>query len=120
LVMDDEMMILDISVDLMEHLGHTAVSAQDGKEAVARYKQAMAEGLPFDVVIMDLTIPGGMGGKVAIREILKLDPGAKVVASSGYSSDPVMANFQEYGFVGMIAKPYTIQQLKKLLNKLLT
>ena len=119
LVMDDEVMILDISVDLMEHLGHAAVAVQNGEEAVARYKQAMADGLPFDVVIMDLTIPGGMGGKEAVREILKLDPAAKVVASSGYSSDPVMATFQEYGFVGVIAKPYTIQQIKILLNKLL-
>ncbi|WP_051822804.1 cache domain-containing protein [Desulfonatronum thiodismutans] len=119
LVMDDDVMILDISMDLMEHLGHTAVSVQDGEEAVARYKQAMLEGLPFDAVIMDLTIPGGMGGKEAVREILKLDPAAKIVASSGYSSDPVMANFQEYGFVDSIAKPYTIQEIRKLLNKLL-
>ncbi|WP_051434350.1 cache domain-containing protein [Desulfonatronum lacustre] len=119
LMMDDDVMVLDISVDLMEHLGHAAVPVQNGEEAVARYKQAMADGLPFDVVIMDLTIPGGMGGKEAVREILKLDPAAKVVASSGYSSDPVMANFQEFGFVGSIAKPYTIQQIRRLLNKLL-
>ncbi|SMP77107.1 PAS domain S-box-containing protein [Desulfonatronum zhilinae] len=119
LVMDDEVMILDVSLDLMEHLGHAAIPVQNGEQAVARYRQAMAEGTPFDVVIMDLTIPGGMGGKEAVREILKLDPAAKVVASSGYSSDPVMANFQEYGFVGSIAKPYTIQQIRRLLNKLL-
>ncbi|WP_052813011.1 cache domain-containing protein [Desulfonatronum thioautotrophicum] len=119
LVMDDEVMILDVSLDLMEHLGHAAVPVQNGEQAVARYRQAMAEGTPFDVVIMDLTIPGGMGGKEAVREVLKLDPAAKVVASSGYSSDPVMANYQEYGFVGAIPKPYTIQQIRKLLNKLL-
>ena len=76
----------------------------------------METGLPFDFVILDLTIPGGMGGKEAIKKILQIDPKAKVIVSSGYSNDPVMANYKEYGFSGVIAKPFQLKNLQKAIN----
>ena len=74
---------------------------------------------PFDVVIMDLTIPGGMGGKEGIRELKRIDPDARVIVSSGYSEDPVMSEFRQYGFVGVVQKPYKIEDLAELLAKVI-
>ncbi len=76
----------------------------------------METGLPFDFVILDLTIPGGMGGKKAIKKILQIDPKAKVIVSSGYSNDPVMANYKEYGFSGVIAKQFQLKNLQKTIK----
>ena len=77
------------------------------------------EGHPFDLVIMDLTIPGGMGGKEAIVKLLELDPQARAVVSSGYSNDPIMSDYSAYGFKGVLAKPYKIEQVIELLEKIL-
>jgi DNA-binding NarL/FixJ family response regulator len=78
----------------------------------------MESGKPFNVVIMDLTIPGGIGGKEAIRDLLEIDPDAKAIVSSGYSTDPVVTNYQEYGFKGVIAKPFKIEDLKEAVQAL--
>jgi DNA-binding NarL/FixJ family response regulator len=83
------------------------------------YRQAREAGEPFDVVIMDLTIPGGMGGKEAIKSLLALDPNARAIVSSGYADDPVMARHAEYGFIGRLAKPYTKNALCELLGQVL-
>jgi DNA-binding NarL/FixJ family response regulator len=84
------------------------------------YRQKKEEGTPFHAVIMDLTIPGGMGGKEAITSLLKLDPEVKAVVSSGYSTDPVMSDYRKYGFSAVLVKPYRTQDLCKVLEKLLT
>ncbi len=117
LIMDDEEFILQVTTDILQNLGYEAEAAHDGDEALAFYKKSMDEGRRFDVVIMDLTIPGGMGGKEAIGKLLRLDPTARAVVSSGYSTDPVMANFSDYGFVGVVPKPYKIDELSIVVKK---
>ncbi|MFA6810515.1 MAG: response regulator, partial [Desulfoplanes sp.] len=83
------------------------------------YKQARDAGVPFDAVIMDLTIPGGLGGKEAVQELLQMAPEARAIVSSGYAEDPILSHFEEYGFKGMITKPYTMQELQTVLHKVL-
>ncbi len=116
LVMDDDEMILGLSTEIMERFGYTVDTAVDGKEAIEKYILARKSGKAFDVVIMDLTIPGGMGGKDAIKELLTLDPEVKVIVSSGYSTDPIMANYSEYGFKGRLVKPFKMDELQKELS----
>ena len=114
LVMDDEQGVRKIAGRMLKHLGYEEIEfAGDGAEAIKLYKASMKSGNPFGMAILDLTIPGGRGGEWAIRELLKIDPGVKAIISSGYIDDPVVANYSEYGFSGMIAKPYTIDELRK-------
>ena len=116
LVMDDEPDILSFSHAALSRLGYEAELARDGAEALRCYSEAREAGRPFAAVIMDLTIPGGMGGKEAIRHLLEVDPQARAIVSSGYSNDPVMAEYSKYGFRGMVAKPYEIRQLARVLS----
>jgi len=118
LVMDDNEMILNLAKEMIEAFGYTVDTAVDGKEAIEKYISAQQCGKAFDVAIMDLTIPGGMGGKEAVQELLAVDPDAKVIVSSGYSSDPIMANYTEYGFKGILAKPYQLKSLENELSRL--
>ncbi len=118
LVMDDEEAIREILGEMLVQLGYGAVFARDGAEAIARFAEAQEAGQPFAAVILDLTVPGGMGGKEAVAELLRLDPRVKAIVSSGYSDDPIMAEFREYGFRDVIAKPYGIAELRKTLQKL--
>jgi two-component system cell cycle sensor histidine kinase/response regulator CckA len=112
LVMDDEKMVREVAEHMIENLGYEDIEfASDGEEAIKLYSEAMKAGKPFDVVILDLTIPGGMGGKEAIKKLLEIDPGVKAIVSSGYSNDPIMSDFARYGFSGVVTKPYTIEQL---------
>lgn len=117
LLMDDEEPICLATGAILEELGHRVVITHDGQEAIAAFCRARDAGTAFDLVIMDLTVPGGMGGKEAVTEILKIDPTACVLVSSGYADDPVMANFHEYGFCGGIAKPYTLNKLATALGQ---
>ncbi|MDM8541212.1 PAS domain S-box protein [Desulfococcaceae bacterium HSG9] len=119
LVMDDEEIICDVVTEILESSGYSVETASDGKQAIKMYQQSMDAGQPFDGVIMDLTIPGGIGGKDAIKDILEIDPAAVVIVSSGYCDDPVMANYAEYGFKGVAAKPYTMDKLTEVLNRTL-
>lgn len=119
LVMDDDEMICDVVSEILERTGFSVKTAFDGKKATQMYKQSMEANKPFDVVIMDLTIPGGIGGKEAIKDILDIDPEAKVIVSSGYADNPVMSNYAAYGFKGIISKPYTMNNLQKVLSKVL-
>jgi PAS domain S-box-containing protein len=119
LLMDDEEMILDFASELLKELGYTVALAKDGEEAITLYKKAQKTDAPFAVILMDITIPGGMGGKEAIREILKLDENAKVIVSSGYAKDPIMSNYKEYGFVGVVPKPYKVEELSQELHRVL-
>ncbi len=117
LIMDDDEQLREVAGDMIEQLGYETEFAKDGNEAIDLYKNAMDLSRTFDVVIMDLTIPGGMGGKNAIKELLKIDPDAKAIVSSGYSNDPIMSEFEKYGFVGVVAKPYKIEEMGKALHK---
>ena len=116
LVMDDEEIIRDLTGELLSHLGYEVESARDGAEAIGLYKQAKAASRPFAVVIMDLTIPGGMGGKETMQKLLEIDPGVKAIVSSGYSNDPIMTDYRQYGFSAVVAKPYKVQELSKTLQ----
>lgn len=114
--MDDEDMVGEIACQMMIHLGYEATHVKDGKAAVQEYSRRLSAGAPYDVVIMDLTIPGGMGGKEAVKEILAADPKARVLVSSGYSTDPIMTNYGDYGFVGVINKPFDLASIKETLD----
>jgi two-component system, cell cycle sensor histidine kinase and response regulator CckA len=119
LIMDDEEIVGDIAKQMLAYLGYDVILVKDGTEAVSLYKSQLSHGEPFKAIIMDLTIPGGRGGKETIGEILAVDPGAKVVVSSGYTNDPIMVNYTEYGFSAAIAKPFDLQSLKQMLEELL-
>ena len=116
LFMDDEEPIRLMVSALLQRLGFQVVVAVDGQEAISLYVEAMADHARFDLVIMDLTVPGGMGGKEAMLELRKRDPGVRGLVSSGYSSDPIMANFRAHGFNGMVAKPYRLTDLAKAIR----
>jgi len=119
LVMDDEEQICYFLKNILEEYGFSVLTAIDGKQAIDMYKQLLDDGEPFDAVILDLTIPGGIGGKEVIKDILKINPKAKCIISSGYADDPVMAAYAEYGFKAKITKPYPSSKLLEVLNKVL-
>jgi len=120
LVMDDEEMIREISGELLRNIGYHVEFAKNGKEAINLYRGAYDSNKPFDAVILDLTVPGGMGGKETIGELLKIDPKTKAIVSSGYSNDPIMSEFKKYGFLGVIIKPYQLTELSQTLHNVLT
>ncbi len=117
LVMDDEAMVLEVSGAMIESIGYETVFVKNGAEAVAKYKEAIDRGKPFDMVILDLTVQGGMGGREAIKKMLEIDPQVKAIVSSGYSVDSAMAKFEEYGFIDVLAKPYKLETLSKILHR---
>jgi len=119
LVLEDDEMIREVAGEMLSLLGFEVLFALEGQEALEIYRQNFEDGSPFNLVIMDLTIPGGMGGKEAVKELLDLDPKAKVIVSSGYSNDPVVANYRDYGFVGAVKKPFRINELIVTLNRIL-
>jgi CheY-like chemotaxis protein len=120
LVMDDEEMVREVLGKMLTQLGYEAEMAKDGAEAIQTFAKAKESGRPFDMAILDLTVPGGMGGKESAAELLKINPQIKAIVSSGYSDDPIMADFKKYGFVNVIAKPYRILKLSEILNEVLT
>ncbi|PKM76722.1 MAG: hypothetical protein CVU90_11095 [Firmicutes bacterium HGW-Firmicutes-15] len=115
LIMDDEAIVRETLGRMLKHLGYNTVFASDGQEAIDLYIISQELGEPYDAVIMDLTIAGGMGGKEAVKRLLSIDSQAKVLVSSGYSNDPVMADFKKYGFCGSIPKPYEIAGVNQVL-----
>ena len=119
MVMDDEEMIRLLTENMLENCGYSVTHACDGEEALKLYKEAMEKSEPFDIVIMDLTIPGGVGGKETIGKLLELDPGVSAIVSSGYSNDPVMANFKDYGFKNCLTKPYVQASLTEVVSKVM-
>ncbi|MFZ5775966.1 MAG: PAS domain-containing hybrid sensor histidine kinase/response regulator [Thermodesulfobacteriota bacterium] len=119
LVMDDDEMIREAAAEMLAYFGFEVEAVSDGGEAVARYREAMEQRRPFAAVVMDLTVPGGMGGKEAMEKLLVIDPGVRAVVSSGYANDPIMANFREYGFWGVVPKPYRAEEMSRVLATVL-
>jgi len=120
LVMDDEEAVREVAQGMLEVLGYSVALAKDGSEAIEFYKAAMASGTPFDSVLMDLTIPGGIGGIEAVKRILEIDSKAKAIVCSGYSNDTVMANYNNFGFCAVVPKPYTLKQLSSTISDVLS
>ncbi len=118
LIMDDQEIILRMATSMLEYLGYDATVAMDGSQAIELFRDAYQSENPFNLVILDLTVPGGMGGTETIQTLLNIDPKLKAVVSSGYSNDPVMADYEAYGFCGLLPKPYTNDHMTTLLNKI--
>lgn len=118
LVMDDDPTVGRMLTRMLTRLGHRPVAAADGREAVEKYLDARTAGRPFELVILDLTVPGGWGGVQTLEELRKLDPSVMAVVSSGYSDAPVMASPHEFGFQGVLPKPYGLADLHELLDQM--
>jgi nitrogen-specific signal transduction histidine kinase/CheY-like chemotaxis protein len=119
LVMDDEAMIRKLAGNVLGKMGFETAFACNGEEALAAYEAAMTAGEPFDLVILDLTVKGGMGGKETIRQLRHMDPDVKAIVSSGYSNDPGVVHYTEHGFCGVVAKPYRIDEIRQKLEEIL-
>jgi PAS domain S-box-containing protein len=119
LFMDDEEIIRDMAVGLLRRFGLDVDCAIDGAEAVEKYRASFSAGTRYDLVIMDLTVPGGMGGLAALGKLREIDPAVRAVVSSGYSSDPVLANFRMHGFAAVVAKPYEAHEISRVLREVL-
>ena len=120
LLMDDEEIIRETASEALKEIGYQTDLALNGEEAVKLYQKASENDKPYDLVIMDLTIPGGMGGKETIKILTEYDPDVKAVVSSGYSNDPIMANFKAYGFCGVITKPYSVDEMAQTIHKIIS
>jgi signal transduction histidine kinase/CheY-like chemotaxis protein len=119
LVMDDEEMVRKLVTRLLEQMGHEVALVEDGQSAVLAYESAKDQGRPFDLVILDLTVRDGVGGKETIRELLKIDPAVKAIVISGYANDPVVMEPKRYGFKGVLAKPFEKRKLRDILSQVL-
>jgi len=118
--MDDEQMILDIVSRMLGHLGYEVVTCRDGSQAIAAFSKAKSKSEPFDVVMMDLVIPNGVGGQDAVHTIKKIDPHARVVASSGHLDHPVMTDCQKFGFNAVLEKPYKLEKLQQVIEAVIS
>jgi len=119
LIMDDEVQIRNLLGEMVQTCGYRFQAVPDGQEALHVFRQAQSSGEPFSAVILDLTIPGGLGGKEVVKELLSLDPHVRAIVVSGYSNDPVLANYKEYGFKGRVAKPFNLVDLSVALDGIL-
>jgi signal transduction histidine kinase/CheY-like chemotaxis protein len=119
LVLDDEDSIRRLATAMLARLGLETVAVVDGAEAIRAYAAALEQGRPFSLVILDLTIPGGIGGEETLRELLKIDPAVCAIVSSGYSNNPVLSDHRSYGFKGMVSKPYELADLALVVEQLL-
>ncbi|MBW1781487.1 MAG: response regulator [Deltaproteobacteria bacterium] len=119
LVMDDEDFIHEVAEEMLKQMGYTATPVKSGEEAIESYKAAFESGRAFDAVILDLTVPGGMVGKETVKALMEIDPDVKAIVSSGYSNDPVMSNYSEYGFRNALRKPYRMGEMSEVLTAVL-
>ncbi len=111
LVMDDDDLVRTMTVQKLMRLGYAADSAEDGEEAVSKFKTAKKENRPYDVVVLDLIVRGGMGGKETVALLKRIDPDVRAVLTSGHAMDPVLTNYWEYGFAAVVRKPFVIKEL---------
>jgi len=109
-----------VAAEMLTELGYDPGFAGDGNEAIEKYKRAKQAGSPYDAVILDLTVPKGMGGKEALVKLMELDPDINAIVSSGYASEPTIAGLREQGFIDFIEKPYEIGDLSKVLHRTLS
>jgi len=116
LIMDDDEAVRSAASELLETIGYEVDTAADGAEAITLYRDAMETGAPYRAVVLDLTVPAGVGGRETMARLLEIDPGVKAIVSSGYSTDPVMANYREHGFSGVAVKPYRLAELARTLQ----
>lgn len=116
LLMDDEPSLLQVATALLCHLGYEVEGVSEGAEALARYEAASREGRPFAAVILDLTVPAGMGGAECVRRLRAVDPGVRALVSTGYYNDPIVADFARFGFCGAITKPYQLHELSEAIR----
>lgn len=119
LVMDDEETVRQVMGQILNYLGYEVATAEDGEAAVALHREAIDNAQPFDLVILDLTVRGGMGGKLAIQKMSEFEPGVRAIIATGYSNDPTVQSFRDYGFVGAITKPFTLMTLKTVIHDVL-
>ena len=119
LVMDDEDLLTTFTARMLRRIGYEVEVASDGAEAIDLYRRAKDSKKPFDAVILDLTIRGGIGGEEALKKLYEIDSEVKAIASSGYSNDPVIAGFIEYGFHGAIVKPYKIDEMNEVVSRVI-
>ena len=119
LIMDDEKLVRETVGEMLTRMGYDVQYARDGQEAIDLYERVRQAGQPFDAVIMDLTVPGGMGGMEANARLREVDPEAKTIVSSGYATDPIMSDYASYGFQGRLAKPYRMADLKHTLYQVI-
>lgn len=119
LFMDDDKMLRDVASEMLEIIGYKAIVTGNGEETVALFSEAHALGSTFDAVILDLTIPSGMGGREVVKELISIDPSVKAIVASGYSNDPVLADFEKFGFKGAIVKPFDTEKLKGAIDRVL-
>lgn len=120
LLMDDEETIRKVVGEMLTYSGYQVISAKDGDEAIEIYRSYYQNGNPFDAVIMDLTIPGGMGGQEALSHLININPTVKAIVSSGYANDPIIAEYRRYGFTGVVTKPYKYDELSEILAEIIT
>lgn len=119
LIMEDEEVVSNVLASMLSYLGYDYTITKEGSETIEKYKEAKKSGNPFHLILMDLTIKDGMDGETAIKEILKVDPEAKVIATSGYSNSPILSEHRKYGFIDSLVKPYRIETLSEIINKAL-
>ena len=120
LIMDDEASIRTLAANMLEFLGYETEVVDGGSAAVERFQSAMASGRPFDVVLLDLSVPGDLGGTEAVDRLGSLDPGVKTILMSGFAQDPVVTQFRTYGFSAVITKPFTLQELSTTVHSVIT
>jgi CheY-like chemotaxis protein len=118
-LIDDEKILLDVTSSMLAHLGYDVATAQNHGDALEIYRQGKEAGKPFSLIIMDLTMRGDEGGEIAIRKWLSINPEVKAIISSGYANDPVIEQYWKYGFTGAMIKPYSLLELKNILEKAL-
>jgi CheY-like chemotaxis protein len=117
--MDDQKLMRDMVGRMLTSLGYEVVPASEGNEAVDLYKKALESGRSFAAVILDLTIPGGMGGAEAVEKLREIDPEVRAIVSSGYANDPIMAEYREHGFSAVVVKPYEMRELSETLHRII-